>query len=249
MKILVFGECGMLGTEVVEAGRRREHQMLYNDYGITNGVSLDQAYEKNAPDVIINCAGVIPSRRIGDVHMVNVNATGPHMIAEWFKDIHIIQVSTDCVFSGSRVGPHRVTDRPDPVDLYGRSKLAGELTGEWCTTVRTSFIGYRHGLLPWFLSQKGPTVPGWVNALWTGSTVYEVARQLIQIAEGKPLGLVHLAAPLLSKYELLCALGVAFDKDIKIVPTDEPYIYRDLMPTIRMPDIHGVLGELVERRP
>ena len=71
----------------------------------------------------------------------------------------LVHVSTDCVFTGTR-GNYREADIPDAGDLYGRSKLLGEVDEAHATTLRTSIIGEElagpHGLVGWFLSQKGP---------------------------------------------------------------------------------------------
>lgn len=252
MEILVLGHKGMLGREVVEAGRRCEHQMIYSGgYDIVTSAGLVLANREIEPDAVINCAGIIPAKCGDNVGMLLVNAVGPHNVAKHFPGVHIVQVSTDCVFGGRDRGPHAVYKHPDPDSLYGRSKLAGELTGPYHTTVRTSFIGYDHGLLPWFLSQTG-VVDGWYNAMWSGSTVYEVARKLVDIACNGPAGLVHLATKkAISKCDVLHLLKRGFDLELpKIRHSEYPMIFRDLKPThLLEPFDTAMVAELVKRRP
>jgi dTDP-4-dehydrorhamnose reductase len=86
--------------------------------------------------------------------------------------------STDCVFSGRR-GNYVEDDELDPVNLYGRTKLLGEVPGPNALTLRTSLVGRElrgHlGLIDWFLSQRGCRVHGFVRALYSGLTTLAMA--------------------------------------------------------------------------
>jgi dTDP-4-dehydrorhamnose reductase len=143
-----------------------------------------------------------------------------------------VQLSTDCVFSGEK-GNYREEDRPDPLDVYGRSKLLGEVTGEGALTLRTSMIGlglYRKtSLIDWFLAQKGK-VQGYRKAVFSGLTTRELSRVIRMIVEKHPQasGLYHLSAAPINKYELLMKLRERLAKSIDIVPVDEPRIDRSL---------------------
>lgn len=245
--LLVLGPKGMLGKAVVKAARAAGCAVLSGNYDILEFGRLTVLNMNLKPDAIINCAGIIPSKHTTDFEMVEVNAAGPHLLAAAFKSSHIVQVSTDCVFSGRQHAAYSTSDRPDPPDLYGRSKLAGELSAPHTTTVRTSFVGRDHGLLPWFLSQEG-VVPGYKNVLWSGSTVNEVAKHLVAIALGAPKGLIHLAAPTVSKYDVLMDLKELFEKeDVTISPASTPHIYRNLVPTIHMPPFYITMNDLLEK--
>ena len=69
----------------------------------------------------------------------------------------IIQLSTDCVFSGKK-GMYIEKDSPDADDIYGRSKIMGELNYKKALTLRKSTIGFElennHGLFEWWLNSK-----------------------------------------------------------------------------------------------
>ena len=100
--------------------------------------------------------------------------------------MRLIQVSTDCVFSGRR-GAYSEEDIPDPVDLYGRSKLLGELDGEATLTLRTSMIGREleraNGLLEWFLGEAGGSVRGFTRAVFSGPTTPVLSRAVAEVIE------------------------------------------------------------------
>lgn len=219
--------------------------------------------------VWINAAGIIPpapgkpARPAADVAMVMTNSVGPQVLADRIRESGyqhwLLHVSTDCVFSGmARVhGPaYSVDSTPDPADLYGRSKLVGEsiLVPEdtRVTVVRTSFIGFEHGLLRWLIDESlaGRTVLGWRNAWWSGSTVYAVARGLLDMAQDPPGGIAHLttAAPI-SKAALLMRLREAFGFRGGYGEVERPVIYRKLAPTHLLEPVEDAIGELVKLWP
>jgi dTDP-4-dehydrorhamnose reductase len=143
----------------------------------------------------------------------------------------LIHISTDCVFSGNR-GNYGEADSPDPVDLYGRTKLLGEVTGEGCLTIRTSIIGLElahfSGLIEWFLRQSA-NVHGYRRALWNGVTTLELARVINTLIKRPTLdGLWHVSAEPISKYQLLTDLAALLNRRIAVVPDDTVVIDRSL---------------------
>src|SRR6185503_15884533 len=96
------------------------------------------------PDAVVNAAGVVKQRgeAAEAIPSIEINALFPHRLAVACGELgaYLIHYSTDCVFSG-RTGNYSESDMPDPVDLYGRSKLLGEVSGPGCLTLRTSMIG------------------------------------------------------------------------------------------------------------
>jgi dTDP-4-dehydrorhamnose reductase len=112
------------------------------------------------------------------------------------------------VFSGQK-GNYRETDQPDAEDIYGRTKLLGEVSAPHCLTLRTSMIGpelsRKTGLLEWFLAQRGQTVKGFTKAIFSGFSTSELARIVELVLTDVPTihGLYHVAAQPISKYDLL----------------------------------------------
>ena len=89
-----------------------------------------------------------------------------------------MHISTDCVFSGDG-GGYIESDVPDALDLYGRSKLLGEVDYPHAITLRTSLIGHElsgtHSLVNWFLAQEG-RVRGFTRAIFSGLPTIEFAQ-------------------------------------------------------------------------
>ena len=132
------------------------------------------------------------------------------------------------MFSGQK-GNYIEKDNPDPVDLYGRSKLLGEVHGEHCLTLRTSIIGRelqtKYGLIEWFLSQKSKAVKGFSRAIYTGFTTQVLAEIIANVIEQHPdlSGLWHVSSDPISKYDLLHLVNQAFQLDITI-ERDEAFV-------------------------
>ncbi|KKK65470.1 hypothetical protein LCGC14_2973800, partial [marine sediment metagenome] len=156
---------------------------------------------------------------------------GPHVLAS--TGVRLVHMSTDCVFSGKRKlqGLPWLTpqDRPDPEDLYGRTKLAGE--PESALVVRGSFIGREGGFLHWLTNATGQ-VDAWTRALWNGLPVNGMAFVLVHLAGQKRTGVVHVASEeALSKAAMINYFVEKLGLPIKgIRYVDTPRIDRRLQP-------------------
>jgi len=251
-RVLVLGGRGMLGRAVATAARAAKYQTWVSgsEHDISDWETMHRLDGAIHPHVVVNCAGLIPQRMTG-LHspsdMVRVNALGPWVVRDAFPNCKVILVSSDCVFGGYAPGVRSILDRTDPIDLYGRTKVMGEVSDT--VIVRTSFIGLQHGLLNWFLSQPdGATIEGYTQAYWSGSTVYDVADMIIKMFHMSP-SLYHMAAPVTTKYQLLVDLKDAFAKDVNIVPVDAPVVYRGLKPTVGLLRDLTRLVEAYDREP
>jgi dTDP-4-dehydrorhamnose reductase len=159
-------------------------------------------------------------------------------------------MSTDCVFSGRKYPTSNGYGldsglTPDPIDLYGRTKLAGEPSGDHVLVVRGSFIGEGAGFLGWLLSAKGQ-VDAWERAHWNGTSVDIMAEQLVILAEGRRTGVVHVASPTeVTKAFMITYLQEQLDLPIEPVAVAEPAIWRVLWPDIEVPPVEDMLHWLV----
>jgi dTDP-4-dehydrorhamnose reductase len=261
MKILVLGSVGMLGHKVCDAigdrfevwGTLRENSaepfcrdLLKEDciiagVDVSNFSSVRNALERSRPDAVVNCIGIVKQRDEAKqaIPSIQVNALFPHQLAELCGDlgVRVVQISTDCVFSGSR-GNYSEIDVPDPVDLYGRTKLLGELSHSHCLTLRTSIIGWQlnnhSGLLSWFALQRGKRIKGYKHAIYSGFSTAVLAQLIGDLIETRPdlHGLYQVASEPISKYDLLTRLRDALGwKDIIIESDDQFFCDRSLVVT------------------
>jgi dTDP-4-dehydrorhamnose reductase len=251
--ILVTGSTGCLGKEVVRIGGSQCLGMDHQNLDITNPGRVYDVLRSYPINGVINCAGIVKGRQLPASEYIKVNSLAPHILAEMCADlgIRLVQVSTDCVFSGI-AGPYIEYDLPDPTDLYGRSKLAGEVQGTWHLTVRTSFIGYgRQGLLNWVLHQRG-NVPGYKDAIWNGVTTLQLAYILLELAKDMSLnGVVHVGGEKTTKLALLQSIVKMWQLPVEVVevPTPEEHRVNRVLKSVRytgiqIPSIDSMLAEL-----
>jgi len=165
---------------------------------------------------------------------IPINSLLPHRLARLSQvcSARFIHISTDCVFSGSK-GMYVESDVPDALDLYGRSKLLGEVDYPNSVTLRTSIIGHElagaRSLVGWFLAQTG-TIKGFNRAFFSGLPTVELARVIrdFVIPNSNIRGLYHVAAGRINKYDLLKLIASVYEKSIDIAPDDKLVIDRSL---------------------
>jgi dTDP-4-dehydrorhamnose reductase len=252
LRVLVLGATGMLGHKLVQRlslhglwvaatvrsavmpNRPAAHMSLgcadrvFEGIDVAEDDKLARALQAAEPDVVVNAVGIVKQIDAAKdpIASLTTNALLPHRVAALCRrlQIRLIHFSTDCVFSG-RNGPYSEDAFPDPMDLYGRSKLLGEPNGACCLTLRTSIVGRelrgRTGLIEWFMSQKGGRATGYGKALYSGLTTITIADLTARLIVKHPDldGIWHVASTPISKYDLLALvnrhyrLGVALDRD------------------------------------
>lgn len=207
MRVVVLGHMGMLGKRVMQEAQARGHEVITPFVPGTNRPARLIALHTTdvEGDAVINCAGIVKQRSNDPMELTLTNAFAPHYIAKLCTQAgsRLIHVSTDCVFSHK--GPH-VEDSPvSPEDLYGKTKLAGEVDSPHLT-VRTSFIGFStRGLVNDVLNK--PTIRVSNRLLWNGHTAETVAKFLLLMAELKYSGLIHFPGEDYSRYQLVRKLA------------------------------------------
>ena len=245
-KILILGSTGLLGSSLLKyfskqndiecfglIRKNSDKKKLKNIKDVKffkinyeNKNDIQKILNKTKPDLIINCIGVVKQLINNNEfsEIVRINSFLPHYLAEIANlqnNIRFIHFSTDCVFSGKK-GNYVETDIPDAKDIYGRSKLLGELHSLNTLTLRTSIIGHelqtKYSLLNWFLDQK-KYVNGYKNAIFSGLTTLEIAKVLHKfIIPNRNLnGVYHLSGNSISKYDLLNLIKDINKKEIKII--------------------------------
>jgi dTDP-4-dehydrorhamnose reductase len=194
------------------------------------------------PDLVLNAVGIVKQRADAKaaIPSIAVNSLWPHVLADACElgGARMVHVSTDCVFSGSR-GNYAETDVPDAFDLYGRSKLLGEVIDRDNTvTLRTSIIGWQlgdpTGLVGWFAAHRDEPLKGFTKAVFSGLTtraLTEVIRDVV-MPDTALWGLWQVSAAPIDKYALLTKLADKMGWEIDITPSDELVIDRSLDSTL-----------------
>ena len=257
MKILVLGASGMLGNAVFRAlAQSQKHEVwgsarssstkkyfskelankIITGVDVENIDALTRLFTKIRPEVVVNCIGLVKQLAEAEdpLYALPINSILPNRLARLCElvEARLIHISTDCVFSG-RKGGYIESDETDAKDLYGRSKLLGEVDYPHAITLRTSIIGHElnsaHGLIGWFLAQEG-NIKGYTRAIFSGLPTCELARIIRDFVLPKPElhGLYHVAAEPISKFELLCLVNEEYEKKLNIEPDEKLKIDRSL---------------------
>lgn len=256
MRVLVLGVSGMLGSTAfrlldqepgltaygtarsgdVRAWFPRAGERILTGVEVDNIDQLAAALGKVRPDIVVNCIGVVKqiASASDPLTIIPMNALLPHRLAQLcaLGRARFIHISTDCVFSG-RDGNYTEASIPDAEDLYGRSKLLGEVDYPNAVTLRTSIIGHelasKNGLLEWFLAAHG-TVSGYARAIFSGLTTDELARVIIRQILPRPdlHGVYHVSVDAIAKFDLLQLFKSVYGLDTRIERNESFVIDRSL---------------------
>ena len=259
-RILIFGATGMLGHQLYKILSLNTKLVVYGTCRNTSKSKILSRYKKLItfrnllelkklrifinkikPDIVINCVGIIKqnSKLNSKKVIFKINSTFPNYLSKLaiesnFKFLHF---STDCVFSGNinQKKKYHENSIPDALDLYGKSKIAGEKFNQNTLILRTSFIGHelninKKSFLDWFLFTKKKTVKGFKNAYFTGLTNLYIAKFINKniLFIKKNFGIFHLSGSKISKLNLLMMINRIYNVKKKIIPASGLKINRSL---------------------
>jgi dTDP-4-dehydrorhamnose reductase len=246
--VIVLGGTGMLGSMITDVmardgrvrlsatarsyrlathGRARLPNVTWKVFDVDRIKATPLAAVIDRNDWVINAIGItkplIRDDDSGDVERaIRVNALFPHDLTRHAAahGARIIQIATDCVFSGRR-GDYVEDDEHDPLDVYGKSKSLGEVNSPYiyhlrCSIVGPELTGFRF-LLEWLRGQpRGARVNGYANHQWNGITTVHFARICLGvIAQNIALPSVHHIVPRdqITKADLLRLLASSYERD------------------------------------
>ena len=156
MKVLVTGANGQLGYDVVKELQKQNIECCgasRQDFDIVDFEVMEKFITNYMPDAVIHCAAYTAVDKAEDEHGLCyfVNASATENIAEICKKINakMLYISTDYVFDGTKNGFYEVDDKPNPINVYGKTKLIGEQVVqrilEKYYIVRISWVFGEHG--------------------------------------------------------------------------------------------------------
>lgn len=228
--VLLLGSAGMAGHvlnirlrsmpkifKVTDIARNRNLISPDIQMDLSNFVLLEDLFNKLKPDIIINSVGILSKEADKNPsNTILINSYLPRFLEKLTKNINckLIQISTDCVFSGKK-GNYIETDFRDARDNYGLSKILGEVNNNKDLTIRTSIIGPELkkdgiGLFNWF-SHQSKSIYGYSNVYWTGITTLELSNSIIACIKEDIVGIYHMVnGTKISKFELLDFFKNAF---------------------------------------
>ena len=156
MKVLVTGSNGQLGYDVVKELQKQNIECCgatRQDFDIVDFEATENFIKNYMPDAVIHCAAYTAVDKAEDeqglCYLVNASAT--ENIAEICKKINakMLYISTDYVFDGTKDDFYEVDDKPNPINVYGKTKLLGEQAVQRILNkyfiVRISWVFGEHG--------------------------------------------------------------------------------------------------------
>lgn len=239
-QVLATGATGLVGSKFVEL-----YQDTYDvaNLDLTTGVditdykSVDRFLTAHPAPALIHLAAFTDTKRAqaedGDKNGLcyRVNVEGTKNIARACREhgIHLVHVSTDFVFDGTKKEPYTESDPVHPLDWYGQTKAMAEEVvqdggGDW-TIVRLAYP-YRdpHALKPDLVQkirqglQAGTLPPQFTDSTITPTYVNDLARGFAKSVEDKPSGIYHLVGSTsLSPYALARKVAAAYGLDPDLV--------------------------------
>jgi dTDP-4-dehydrorhamnose reductase len=197
----------MLGHDVVRVAEDMRHQVIavgHEDLDVTDPARVERLITGERPGAVINCAAWtnVDGAEESEQEASLVNAQGAGFVADAASKVHakVIYPSTDYVFNGES-GPYGESDDPDPINAYGRTKLAGErataLVNGQSFIVRTSWLFGPHGgnfvetMLR--LGQGGGPVVVVHDQVSSPTYTGHLAVGLLRLMEGAAYGIHHMS--------------------------------------------------------
>jgi dTDP-4-dehydrorhamnose reductase len=256
-RVLITGANGLLGQALVrrlgpdadytvlatarnDGPRFQEGLCRYAPLDVTQPREIADAFENFGPTVVVNCAALSDVSAC-DEHRSTawaVNARAVKSLANRCRQTgtRLVHVSSDFVFNGRR-GPYDETARPDPVNYYGRSKLAGENhlreagRARWALVRTVLLYGParalgRSNIVRWIVDQLSEGAPLHMvdDQYRTPTYVDDLADGIERLLTRDENGIYHLSGPdLVSIYDLACTVADVFGLDasrITPVPSD-----------------------------
>lgn len=208
MRILLTGATGQVGWELRKTLAPLGDLRAFDRFGLdlADVPPLVATVRALQPEVIVNAAAytaVDKAETERDLAFA-VNATAPRVLAEEAKRIgaRLVHFSTDYVFDGTKDAPYVEDDAPDPINVYGASKLAGERTivGTGCRhlILRTSWVygprGKNFYLTMLRLAKERPELKVVDDQVGAPTSSLEIARATATLLDKGAQGLYHMTA-------------------------------------------------------
>ena len=159
MRVIVTGSKGMLARDIIPVLEENHEVLEFSKefLDITDLSKIEKILGNEKPDVLINCAAYTAVDRAESEpeKAYLLNAKGPGILAKACHKagIRLVHVSTDFVFDGKTPRPYKEDDEVNPIGVYGKSKLEGEIA------VRSSTENYVIVRTSWLYGHEGESFP------------------------------------------------------------------------------------------
>ncbi|MDD5022397.1 MAG: NAD(P)-dependent oxidoreductase [Endomicrobiaceae bacterium] len=217
MKVLISGASGQLAKSFIYELNKRKIEFIApskEDFDITSYYKINKFIAPFRPDVIINCASYndVELAEKNTTQAIDINYKGVKNLVQISQlyNIKLVHFSTDYVFDGMKHSPYVETDSPNPLNLYGKSKLAGENE----VMIYSNSLVFRHGWVigygknsflykftKWIQDESVVKVPN--DEISVPTFTFDIVKYVLIALDKKLTGLYHLTnSGKASRYEL-----------------------------------------------
>jgi len=244
LNLLITGASGLFGSKLAEIAVARDY-VVYSGYSrdpVASGVPIqfdvsdknqvEEVFKKVDPEVVVHAAALtdVDKCELNRELAWKINVEGARNIAEAVKSSHafLVYISTDYVFNG-QTGQYEETDRTDPSNYYGFTKLKAEgLVNdleEYCIARASVLYGStpaagKINFALWLLSQlKKSEQVKIVTDQWNSPTLNtNLAEMILEIIERKLTGTFHLSgATRINRYDFAKVIAQTFNLDDNLI--------------------------------
>ena len=244
MRILVTGASGLLGLNMaLEASQKHEvfgsvnkHEIRTTAFTVsqsdlTRPDAVKRLIDESRPDWVINCAALanLEACEANPVLAQQLNIELPENLAGFVArgGARLVYISTDAVFDGKK-GDYSEEDKPNPLSVYARTKLAGEqtvmATNPRAIVARVNLFGWsltgKRSLAEWFINNlsEGNPLMGFTDVYFCPLLANDLAQLIFNMLEKGLQGLYHVfSSYCTSKYEFGVRLAKRFDLDPTLI--------------------------------
>jgi len=240
-RILVIGGSGMLGQQLVYLLKQHDfdvyatyHSESINEDGffpldITNADDTVSFIEEIKPDAIVSTAAFTNVDKCEELKdtAFKINVTGTKNVALAAEKVNakMVYVSTDYIFNGEK-GQYKETDKTDPIDYYGFTKLKGEQQVQnICSDfiiARTSVLYGIHkpNFVTWMISEfeQNKSISIVKDQIISPTHTLDISEQLLALIEDDARGIFHTAGgEIVSRYDFALKTAELFNFDVDLV--------------------------------
>ncbi|MBS1919609.1 MAG: dTDP-4-dehydrorhamnose reductase [Bacteroidetes bacterium] len=212
MKVAIIGANGQLGTDLVEVFSPKQNviSLTHAEIEITDIDNVKKVLTSVKPDLLLNTAAYnkVPDAEKNPIEAFKINALGVRNLAKICQDekIRFLHYSTDYVFDGKKQMPYTENDMPNPLNVYGNTKLSGEYFAlnycEYSFVVRVSGI---YGKVPGrskgnnFITsilkqaKERPEVKVVNDEVLTPTPTLWIAKNTLELVQANSYGLYHMS--------------------------------------------------------
>jgi dTDP-4-dehydrorhamnose reductase len=223
MKIAVVGAGGLVGKEFTRqfSSKHRVLSLTHSNLDITDVRAVRRVFFAELPELVINCAVVgVDACELDPAAAWSVNVVGAANLATAAADIdaEFVQLSSNFVFDGKREPNsfYTVKDRPNPINVYGQTKLAGEraviAASRRCFVVRTSWVfgvGKENFVSTVARSLHAAKKTRAITDVWANTTyVRDLVSRVVEILSRRHYSVYHVVnSGICSYYDFALAAG------------------------------------------